>query len=936
LNSIKTNAPSHTRVYHESERVHLSSDITIKIRPQHAFFIIRLRIVISFLVGIAATGFCSSIGAQEDIPQTPASTQSEADVNDGETQLPGTPGQGLRLPESILLDRAQSESAKNTEFPGIKVGSFLMYPEISAALMHDSNIYSTRTDEVSDYINIFSPVVTLESDWSKHWLQLEAGADIDRYHNHPQENVQDYWVGADGRIDMSRSAILFGGARFSHDHEDRSEPDALSPFIAAEPTPYNLASADAGLLLRSDAVSLRVGGTFDRYDYFDVPSVLGPTINMDDRDRDMYSIGARLGLRASDSADLFVQYATDTRTYKYVPDDFGFVRDSDGYRAAAGVRLRNARRTLVAEFLAGWMYQDYEDPAFEDLSEPYFGADLTWRPTPRITVTGFIDRVLEESTIPDVSGYLDTSYGLRAERKLTKDLTVNGRFAYVRSEFLGSERLDTIIDAGAGLRYFVSRTVYLGADYRLIDRNSNVTIFEVCCQYVRNQVMFSVGVTPGRSATYTLAPEADDTGLMISEADGFSGLYLGAALGFGTIQTVTEGARGESGTDVGEMGDDGGTVGMFAGFGTTRNRWYIGVEAEVETSETEWYHSKDKAESRTALVDKHSGYALGLRLGRVLNRGQLLYIRAMGVRSEFHVQYQQNDPSVVAGAYNATDDIDAVRLGLGADIPIGTNAFVRIDYAYTNYEPYAVPYLTSVGTSNETFNLEENVARIGFAWQFGRREETQQPAAAPVRGFYAGAQVGPATLETRLDGYHRDGGSSTPQSFVGDFSEQGWAPGVFFGYGFNMERWYLGAELEANSSDVGWEHVREASGGGGRDFSVDKKSDYGISLRVGYTLRNAALLYARFGTVRGRFNTSYEKGTNTALFVDQTNTMSGVRVGFGTELPITDVTFMRLDFTHTNYDTYTIVTQHGGGANADEMNFDNSENFFRLGLGFRF
>ena len=61
-----------------------------------------------------------------------------------------------------------------------------------------------------------------------------------------------------------------------------------------------------------------------------------------------------------------------------------------------------------------------------------------------------------------------------------------------------------------------------------------------------------------------------------------------------------------------------------------------------------------------------------------------------------------------------------------------------------------------------------------------------------------------------------------------------------------------------------------------------------------------------------------------------------MRVGFGTELPITDVTFVRLDFTHTNYDTYTIVTQHGGGANADEMNFDNSENFYRLGLGFRF
>ena len=880
----------------------------------------------------------SSAAAQETPPgaQTePTQIENESSATGSENEALGGDGQGLKPASSSELVRRAARLGENAEFPGIRVGSFLAYPEISAAIMHDNNIYAERRNETSDYVTIFSPLITLESDWEKNYLQLDAGADIDRYNDFAQENVEDYWVGADGRIDVSGTTKLFGGARWIQDHEDRGGPDSPSPLVAAEPTVYDQISADLGAALTFGPASIRLGGTLDQYDYQDVPSVLGPEINMDDRDRDVHSLGARVSFTVSRTVDIFGQYATDIRDYDTTFDDNGYQRSSDGYRAAAGLRLRNARRTLMAELLAGQMIQKYDDPRFENLNEPYFGADLLWRPTPAISVTAFIDRALYESTISGVSGYLDSAYGLRAERKLTKDLTVNGRFAYVRSEFQGSERLDTIIDAGAGLRYFVSKTVYLGADYRLIDRNSNEEISDFCCQYARDQVMFSVGVTPGRSGTYVLAQQPDAAALTMPESNTFSGLYIGATAGYGSFHTVTEGARGESGTDVGEMGDDGGNIGIFAGIGLTKDRWYIGFEAEVEASETEWNHSKSKTQSRTAYVQKHGGYGAGVRLGRVMERGQLFFVRAMAVRSEFHSYYGQNAPTVVANAYNQTEEVSGLRLGLGVDIPAGNNFFIRLDYAYTDYESYDVPYLTTGGTSNESFNNEENIARLGLGWQFGaRKPEPGAAPAEPISGFYAGAQVGPATLESRLDGVHREGGS--PSSFVGDFADEGWSPGAFIGYGIDMNRWYLGAEIEANTSDAAWQHIRETSGGGGRDFSVEKKSDYGMSIRLGYSLRNATLLYARVGAVRGRFNTAYEKGNNSAAYIDRTDTVDGVRAGFGAELPISRSTFTRLDFTHTNYESYSFVTTHGGGTNADEMTFDNSENLFRLGLGFRF
>ena len=96
------------------------------------------------------------------------------------------------------------------------------------------------------------------------------------------------------------------------------------------------------------------------------------------------------------------------------------------------------------------------------------------------------------------------------------------------------------------------------------------------------------------------------------------------------------------------------------------------------------------------------------------------------------------------------------------------------------------------------------------------------------------------------------------------------------------------------------------------------------------------MLYVRAGMVRGRFNTTYNKGVSTGQFIDRTDTLSGVKTGFGAEIPVGDATFLRFDFTHTIYESFSFVTGHGGGANADSMEFDNSENLFRLGLGFRF
>ncbi|MBU1396912.1 MAG: outer membrane beta-barrel protein, partial [Gammaproteobacteria bacterium] len=89
------------------------------------------------------------------------------------------------------------------EFPGIAWGSFLAYPELSLAATYDDNIYAERTAVTEDVVYTLSPSLGLKSNWKQHALNFDGGADFDRYRDNDSEDVDDYWLGFDGRYDLS-------------------------------------------------------------------------------------------------------------------------------------------------------------------------------------------------------------------------------------------------------------------------------------------------------------------------------------------------------------------------------------------------------------------------------------------------------------------------------------------------------------------------------------------------------------------------------------------------------------------------------------------------------------------------------------------------------------------------------------------------------------
>lgn len=856
-------------------------------------------------------------------PDAPPVSQQNQNAQGNAAPLPAS---RVPLPAPTVFPSARAE------FAGISWGTFLAYPDVTFAATYDDNIYAERTNSVEDMVYTLSSSLELKSKWARHAFNLDLGADTDRYRNQDAENVSDYWLGFDGRYDLSRGTYVFGGTRHTRDHEDRGTPGSL--LSQTEPTRYDHEEAHLGMATAAGQWRLRAGGTWDRYDYRDGVLGNGSTVDQDYRDHDLNSLGLRVGYALSPRVEVFGQVASDRRSYERAITGQTFNRDSDGYRVAAGTKFTLPAQRLSGEAFAGLMRQNYDTARFSDLQKPYFSALATWKPTSTTTATAFVDRSLEETVVNDgvdfASGSLDTTYGFEVERRLNSRLSVNGRAAYTQSDFQNYARGDTIIDAGAGLRYYVLPTVFVAADLRVIDRDSN----ELNAQYSRNQLLVSVGYTPARNRDYAILPEPDTARDAAPYAQGtLSGPYLGAQFGYGSVLTHTWGPRDGGGSDAADMGGLGSSYALFGGWGTEVGKGYLGVEIDAGDSGANWYHKKDKDDSGTMFVDKGRSYGLNLRAGYLLDGG-LLYGKLGAVRTAFHTYYAEN--LYPAGAFDRDHTETGRRIGFGLEIPASRQFFVRTDYSYTDYDNYDVTYQSDVAaTTTERFDVRENVFSIGLGWRFGG-VSGQAPALthAGPGGLYAGASLGHGTLATQATGTHDIGGAPGDYAFTGEFAHPGFTGGVFAGYGHRFDRFYVGLEFDAEASNLGWYHDRDTNGGGGRDFAIEKRGSYGALLRIGYTLDNGTLVYMGAGPVRTRFNTVYNRGNNAANWIDRSDTLDGTRVGLGAEVPASRNSFVRMDYSYTRYgDSIGLVTNH---AQPDAMNFENSESTVRLGLGFRF
>ncbi len=363
----------------------------------------------------------------------------------------------------IVPQKEPSSTAK-----AYQVGSFMVYPEAVVSEMFDNNVYATQTNKISDFATIFSPAVYVQSDWSRHVLKFEAGSDSARYHSQTSQNSNDYRYSMEGRYDISSQSNVYGGLRKAQEHEDRESPDFRNGFY---PTIYHSLKGYGGWFNEFTDFSVRLGGTIQKLEFDNVPFTNG-IIDNTDRNRILYTGGARFSYEISPLAEAYLQTAIDDRRYQNKPDNAGYIRDSNGERFFVGTRI-NLPRRLRADAFIGHMTQRYQDPRLGNVSTPMVGANVNWYQSAATTLNAYVDRTIEETTvfqtIPVVlpaSSYVNTYAAFTADHKYSERFSVSANFSYSRDEFQGFPRTDNYTGIGAGMVYQLRHGIFLDTSFQ--------------------------------------------------------------------------------------------------------------------------------------------------------------------------------------------------------------------------------------------------------------------------------------------------------------------------------------------------------------------------------------------------------------------------------------------------------------------------------------
>ncbi|MDH4008879.1 MAG: outer membrane beta-barrel protein, partial [Desulfuromonadales bacterium] len=484
---------------------------------------------------------------------------------------------------------------------------------------------------------------------------------------------------------------------------------------------------------------------------------------------------------------------------------------------------------------------------------------------------------------------------------------------------------------GFGLRYDLNRNLFLGADYTFSHRNSDISNSSNldAADYYRHQFMISLGANlyPVKEDPLKGFSKALEEMYVVNEPP--QGFYLGGLVSYGATATNASEERSHGGSSQADFGGDAFSAGLFGGYSINHGRWVYGLEIEVEDSDLEWKHVKNKNESRTFSVKQNEGLGASARLGYTMLDGSVLYGRIGFIKTRFDTSYTIN--ATALDSYSETETLTGLRLAMGLDVPLTEQWFWRMETTYTDYETYKVD---SVAFS-EKFDPEESFFSFGLGWHFDASEQHAEPIAIEdLSGPYAGVKLGFGTLTSEVNGLHSEGGGaeSGPFSYQSDFAGQKFTSGLFLGYGKSFDRVYVGAEFEAEVNATEWFRKRKTSGGG-RNFSAEAKEAYAASARLGYQCRNGSLAYLKAGVVTAKVITRYAKGSNRDNDIYSDRDVDGIRFGGGIETSLTPATFVRLEYTHTEYEDYDLVTAH---TNSDQLNFEHRQDMVSLGLGFRF
>ena len=370
----------------------------------------------------------------------------------------------LRDRNTSVTERALSDYTP----PGIRAGVFRVSPSLNLASEWNDNIYYTDQNKESDRSWRVNPGILVQSDWSRHSLGFNASGDFTRYDDFKSENTDNYTVGANGQLDISRQTNATLAASTSKRTEGRGSANAIS--TAASPPEYTVDSVTAGL--NHEFNRLKVAGRYDwrKYNYKDIDLVGGGVADQTARDYKQQVFTGRADYALSPATAVFGSVALTSKDYRTITGGQP-PRSSDGSTILVGANF-DITNLIRGEFAIGYANQNFDNSTYKDLNGVAVRGLVEWFPSQLMTVTFTANHALEDAAAVGVGGYDTSDFGLRADYELRRNWLLNAHGDVGKDNFQGGSRTDKRSGAGFGATYLMNRRVGLALDYDYAKRDS--------------------------------------------------------------------------------------------------------------------------------------------------------------------------------------------------------------------------------------------------------------------------------------------------------------------------------------------------------------------------------------------------------------------------------------------------------------------------------
>lgn len=395
----------------------------------------------------------------------------------------GVPGNANQLGTTVL-----SRARPDYDPLGIRVGDFIIRPEIDESFGYNSNVIGQVPAQGSAIIDS-SATLKFASDWARNSFGGTFNVTNSQVPSVPSQNYTSWSVGLGGSYDIGRDTLTVAATHqygfilpYGIDVVSFNRPGTL--FFA--PIPFNLNDVRVGYTKVFGAFSLTpafdfTNVTYGTTSYFGVNGlvpppavdgfVLGSPENMSYLDHNIYQGSVTARYEYAPLRDFLavvrgssIQYPSPGNPALYGPN-----RNGSAFDGLVGIDY-TADAVWRYRLLAGYETRQYEN--FKTHSAPVFEGDVIWQPEGVTTVTLKGQRSIEDAVDLNVAGYVLTSGRLQVDHEVRRNIILSAYGSVLNAQYLDSGGgAETFFGAGAGVTWMLNRTVHVALTYDWLDHN---------------------------------------------------------------------------------------------------------------------------------------------------------------------------------------------------------------------------------------------------------------------------------------------------------------------------------------------------------------------------------------------------------------------------------------------------------------------------------